>query len=70
VLLTRNVRARLAAITGEDKPAKPSIFLIRVEVPVEIDGLHTIRHALKVLWRRYGLKAIEVREEATDGPQA
>ena len=42
--------------------ARP-IFIVRLRPQPGIDGIRALRLALKVLLRRFGLKAIEVKEE-------
>jgi len=37
-------------------------FVLTLQVPPAADGIRILRHALKVLWRRYGLKCVSVRE--------
>ena len=48
--------------TREPRP----IFFIRLRADKGIDGLRALRAALKVLGRRFGLRAVEVREEADE----
>jgi hypothetical protein len=48
--------------TREPRP----IFLIRLRAEKNVDALRALRAALKVLGRRFGLRAVEVREESND----
>ena len=41
--------------------ARP-IYVIRVQPLPDVDAVRALRAALKVLFRRFGLKAIEVRQ--------
>ena len=41
--------------------ARP-IYVIRVQALPDVDAVRALRAALKVLFRRFGLKAIEVRQ--------
>jgi hypothetical protein len=43
-------------------------FVVTLEAPAEIDAIRTLRAALKVLWRRYQLKCVTVREESPAPP--
>jgi len=42
------------------------IFLIHLRAEEGIDALRALRAALKMLGRRFGLRAVEVREEADE----
>jgi hypothetical protein len=48
--------------TREPRP----IFVIRLRAEKGVDALRALRAALKVLGRRFGLRAVEVREEANE----
>jgi hypothetical protein len=41
----------------------PTTYLIRLRPQPGVDAIRALRAALKVLLRRFGLKAIEVKEE-------
>jgi hypothetical protein len=45
-----------------------TIFTIRIAAPPGAAGLHALRALLKVLLRRHGFRALDVREES--GTQA
>ncbi len=41
---------------------KPAQFVLTLQAPAAADGVRLLRHALKVLLRRYGLRCTSVRE--------
>jgi hypothetical protein len=43
---------------------KPPTCVIRLQPNPEIDAIRALRAALKILLRRFGLRAVEVKEEA------
>ena len=39
------------------------VYMIRLRPEPHVDGIRALRATLKILGRRFGLKALEVREE-------
>jgi len=39
------------------------VFVVRLRAGPKVDAIRALRAALKILLRRFGLKAIEVKEE-------
>jgi hypothetical protein len=39
----------------------PATFIIKLEAPPGTDGIRALRWALKLLWRRYRLRCLDVR---------
>ena len=48
---------------GRSGQATRPIFIVRLRPQPGVDGIRALRLALKVLLRRFGLKAIDVRED-------
>jgi hypothetical protein len=46
------------------------VFVIRLRAGPKVDPIKALRAALKVLLRRFGLRAISVREEMPEGQSA
>jgi hypothetical protein len=47
------------------KPDRP-VFVLRLRPEHGIDPIHSLRHALKDLLRRYGMRAISVEQTTTE----
>jgi hypothetical protein len=47
---------------GPDRRPRPT-FILKLRPQPHIDGVRALRQALKFLLRRFGLRAVEVREE-------
>lgn len=42
---------------------KQRVFLLRLAAKPGTDPTHALRWLLKLLWRRFGLRCVELREE-------
>jgi len=49
-----------------------TIYAIRLQAPHGHTGIRALRHTLKALWRRHGLRCVSAREESArfSGPAA
>jgi hypothetical protein len=44
-----------------------TVFLVRLRALSNVDAVKALRHALKVLLRRFGLRCVSVEIETTNG---
>jgi hypothetical protein len=46
-----------------EAPVERPVFVVRLRADPEIDGIKALRLALKILWRRFGLKCLSAQIE-------
>jgi hypothetical protein len=49
-------------MTGADRPEKRPTFVLKIEGPPSVVGIHALRALLKILLRRYGFRCLDVRQ--------
>jgi hypothetical protein len=51
--------------TSVSKPGGKIIYRLRVQTTNDASLIRRLRMALKVLWRQFGLRVLEIQEEQT-----
>jgi hypothetical protein len=49
-------------LTRRTRPEKRSTFVLTLQAAPGVDSIRALRSALKFLWRRFGLRCLDVRE--------
>lgn len=57
---------RGSAVSATDDKSAETVYVLHLRARSGADGIRSLRAALKVLGRRFGLKAVSVREEAVE----
>jgi hypothetical protein len=56
-------------MTDDQPPDRRPIFTLKIEGKPGAAGIHALRALLKVLLRRHGFRALDVREDKASSPR-